>query len=292
MVKAGSKWHVIIMRPGGSPISNLATALREGGLYDAEEEDILAWVKTTLLRSGLGLAEAVRQSQLPTGTNLLLVVDQFEEIFRYWREGNADEAEAFVALLLASAKQTAVPIYVIITMRSDFLGNCTLFRELPEALNEGLFLTPRLTREQCAEAIVGPARLFSGEIEPPLVNRLLNDFGTDPDQLPLLQHALMRMSIGRRIVKMRNRSIWSITRPLAEWQKPSLVTQMRPILNCRPIVPGKLPKNCSKLSQKRALIIVASAGRLGWAIYWTSWRPGKNNCSLSSNVFGKPVARS
>ena len=78
-------------------------------------------------------------------------------------------------------------------MRSDFLGDCALFHGLPEAINQGLFLTPRLNRDQLRAAIEEPAGVFGGKLEPALVNRLLNDTGNDPDQLPVLQHALMRM---------------------------------------------------------------------------------------------------
>src|ERR1051325_829999 len=60
-------------------------------------------------------------------------------------------------------------------------------------MNDSSYLIPRLTREQCSLAITGPARVCGGEVDSTLVNRLLNDFGPDPDQLPLLQHALMRM---------------------------------------------------------------------------------------------------
>ena len=78
-------------------------------------------------------------------------------------------------------------------MRSDFLGDCAVFLDLPETINESQFLAPRLTRDQRAAAITEPARVFGGDVEPGLVNRMLNDMGADPDQLPLMQHALMRM---------------------------------------------------------------------------------------------------
>jgi hypothetical protein len=195
MAKAGSKWHVILMQPGGSPISNLAAALLEGDLHDPDEEDILAWVKTTLLRSGLGLTGAVRQSQLPTGTNLLVVVDQFEEMFRFSNKARQDreEASAFVNLLLEASHQPDQRIYVVLTMRSDFLGDCAQYRGLAEAINEGEYLIPRLSRDQWRSAIEGPVRVGGGEIAPRLVQRLLNDVGEDPDQLPILQHALSQI---------------------------------------------------------------------------------------------------
>ena len=93
---------------------------------------------------------------------------------------------------LPTAAQHEVPVYVVMTMRSDFLGDCAVFHGLPEAINAGQFLTPRLTREQRREAIVGPPWYLAGRLSA-LVNRLLNDTGEELDQLPLLQHVLMRM---------------------------------------------------------------------------------------------------
>src|SRR5262249_22738192 len=61
------------------------------------------------------------------------------------------------------------------------------------ALNDSQFLTPKLTRQQRQQAIEGPARVFGGRAEPALVSRILNDMGSGPDQLPLMQHALMRL---------------------------------------------------------------------------------------------------
>jgi len=77
-------------------------------------------------------------------------------------------------------------------MRSDYLGDCAQFQDLPEAINEGQYLIPRLTREQLRSAITGPVAVGGGQIEPQLVTQLLNDIGDKQDQLPILQHALMR----------------------------------------------------------------------------------------------------
>ena len=120
--------------------------------------------------------------------NLLLLVDQFEEIFRFYRdEGGRDEVQAFIERLLYAASQEEVPIYVIVTMRSDFLGHCAALKGSTEAINRSQDLTPNPTRDQCRKAIERPIRLFGSEIEPILVNRLLNDLGSDVDQMPTLQ---------------------------------------------------------------------------------------------------------
>jgi Tfp pilus assembly protein PilF/energy-coupling factor transporter ATP-binding protein EcfA2 len=202
MTQAGAKWRVALFRPGNDPLGKLARVLNDTavlGGHAADEEELrreATITEATLRRGALGLVTAVRQARLPKGENLLIVVDQFEEIFRFKRAGkkeNAeDEAAAFVKLLLEAARQNELPIYVIITMRSDFLGDCAQFRDLPEAINDGQYLIPRMTRDQRREAITGPIAVGGAAISPRLVNRLLNDVGDNPDQLPIMQHALMR----------------------------------------------------------------------------------------------------
>ena len=192
-------WRMAVMRPGSAPFDNLTTTLLSEAALGRERQSAsqaAALLQATLRRGPLGLVEAVAESHLPEGTNLLLVVDQFEELFRYRTQTkNINDADAFVSLLLASAQsgQSEVPIYVVITMRSDFIGDCALFTGLPETINDSQFLTPRLTRDQYREAIVEPALVAGGQLTDALVNRLLNDLRGEPDQLPVLQHALMRM---------------------------------------------------------------------------------------------------
>src|SRR5437764_3040682 len=202
MAEAGSGWRIAVMRPGGDPIGNLASELvkqevlpEAGAGLPAHEAEAL--IDATLRGGSLGIVDVARQGRLSSAEKLLVVVDQFEELFRFRaaREStsNADEASAFVKLLLEASRQRELPIYIVLTMRSDFLGDCAQFQGLPEAINEGQYLIPRMTRDQRAEAITGPIAVCGGQITQRLVNRLLNDTGDNPDLLPILQHALMRM---------------------------------------------------------------------------------------------------
>lgn len=199
MAGKGSGWRIVDLRPGGQPIRALAESLCVEEILGtaASEIDHGLWTtltETTLRRSARGLVEVVKERRLGDGINLLVLIDQFEEIFRYQsgNEDQADEAAAFVKLLLEASANDVVPIYVVLTMRSDYLGDCAQFRDLPEAINEGQFLIPRMTRDQRQRAIEGPARVGGGVIAQRLVQQLLNDVGDNPDQLPILQHALMR----------------------------------------------------------------------------------------------------
>jgi energy-coupling factor transporter ATP-binding protein EcfA2 len=198
---ASSGWRVAILRPGSAPIANLAAALNGEEVFgvEAASDDAIirtALTESTLRRGSLGLVEVTRQARMAPREALLVVVDQFEEIFRFKQQAKSlaaeDEAAAFVKLLLAAVEQREVPIFVVLTMRSDFLGDCAQYQDLTEALNAGQYLIPRLTRNQIRIAIEGPVAVFGAQISPRLVNRLLNDMENDKNQLPLLQHALMR----------------------------------------------------------------------------------------------------
>lgn len=216
LAPAGSHWQVARLHPGGEPIRNLAAALV--GSSDEQPTEVRAdgqreigLLASFLRRGPRSAVQWCLDGNLACGCNLLILVDQFEELFRYGNYASREEAEAFVALLIASAQAEDVPIHVVITLRSEYLGACALIAGLAERINSGLYLTPRMTREQVREAIEGPARVCGFAIEPALVNRLLNDLsgfapweddsGDDElqrlsrqsDQLPLMQHVLNRL---------------------------------------------------------------------------------------------------
>ncbi|MDT7777931.1 MAG: hypothetical protein QOC99_443 [Acidobacteriota bacterium] len=210
MTSAGSDWRIATLRPGDNPIGNLAAALSAPevlGSADPDEAAIqAAFTQASLRRSSLGLLDVVRQARegLDAGAsaplldyeNLLILVDQFEEIFRFRQlievENSKEDAAAFVRLLLEAVRQPGQRLYVVLTMRSDFLGDCSQFQGLPEVINDGQYLIPRMTRDERRVAITGPVAIGHGAMTEPLVNQLLNDMGDNPDQLPILQHALMR----------------------------------------------------------------------------------------------------
>jgi len=192
------KWFIATMKPGDKPWQNLANALSSVLLRDI---NLPRYQERTL-------EEEMFESDMPAiintfkpllneaDANLLLLVDQFEEIFRFSKirfdSAFEEQSADFISIILSLANQRILPIYVVITMRSDFLGECDHFFGLPEAINESIYLVPRLSRKQRREAIEGPIHLLGQEITPRLLDRLLNDAGDESDQLPVLQHALMR----------------------------------------------------------------------------------------------------
>ena len=191
--KGGIEWRPVVMRPGNHPISNLASALAAALDGAAAVDPTRAAALDGRLRlSGIGLVEAVRLAHLPPRVRVVVVVDQFEEIFRFRRMTDQDESAAFVKLLLHAAFDPESPVSVVLTLRSDTLGYCADFRDLPEAISRGQYLVPRLTRDQRKNAIVGPVELRGFRVAPRLVQRVLNDVSDDFDDLPVMQHALSR----------------------------------------------------------------------------------------------------
>lgn len=226
----GSHWRLALLRPGGQPLLALAQALlgrhalgeeilgdearaaRADGLEAATVDDATpdAALVAAELRSGMpGFMRLLAHVQerrkattaragthgSPARLNLLVLVDQFEELFTY-RDADADPAEAtqFIDLLLAlrGLEAAGVRVCLALTMRTDFLGHCVAHAELPEAINRAQYLTPRLKTEEMRAAICGPARIFGGEVDAAFADEIIDRVGSNSDQLPLLQHALAR----------------------------------------------------------------------------------------------------
>jgi tetratricopeptide (TPR) repeat protein len=203
----GPRWVFLDMRPGASPLARLAKALARlahGGSADesARRRDRIEY---RLRQSGFSLKDALEEAGGLNGRSLLLIVDQFEELFRFGLAGlgrrragveearQRDEATQFVQILLDADHRRVENVRVLITIRSDFIGDCAYFHGLPEAVSATQYLVPNLTRGQLEEAIRKPIEKAVGTIEPELVERLLNDCGDELDQLPVLQHCLMRL---------------------------------------------------------------------------------------------------
>lgn len=208
-----NNWQVIDFRPERTPIDNFARALSskmENTNYDT--------VTTELTRGYSSLIDLYKNSawyfnqddsiwQAKTddekevskreSSNLLIIVDQFEEFFtnpeNYLNSTPSDDAQVTLNILLETAKialKEDLPIYVVCTMRSDYIGQCSAFRGLPEAIGFSQFFVPRLKRNELKNIIEEPALLNGNKISQRLVERLLYDLSEGIDQLPILQHAL------------------------------------------------------------------------------------------------------
>jgi len=202
VTESGPHWNVISTRPGSSPINALVESIIEfmiqSNRIEMDDASIHRSIISSVLRSGPeGLVEVSRYLQTELSENVFILVDQFEEVFRHQENTSEgfeaqNEAQLYVNLILTAVRQVHTPVYVALTMRSDFIGECASFPGLTQKINNSNYLVPQMSREQKKMVIEGPVAVAGGKISPRLVKRLMSDMGNDQDQLPILQHALMR----------------------------------------------------------------------------------------------------
>src|SRR5262249_39641182 len=188
------QWLTAIRRPAGGPLRNLASALADllgpPAVLNGATDAAAAWhARLALGRTVLDEIEVVLSTR---GSSLCLLIDQFEELFRYGREKSREEAELLTELLCSVARDDnpAPHLFIILTMRSDYLGECARFEGFAETVNSCQYLLPPLDDLALLRAIHEPATLYGGRIEAAVGNRLLFSARQQEDALPVLQHAL------------------------------------------------------------------------------------------------------
>ena len=208
-------WKVVDFRPERSPLKNLSRALADA--FSVQQSSI-----ETEMRRGFSslidlylnsdfyinerdeswqtLPESERKLKNRNASNLLILVDQFEEFFtnpeNYYNEMPSQDSQIVVNLVLETARiaqEKNLPIYVVCTMRSDYIGQCSSFRGLAENIGYSQFFVPRLKRKELKQVIEDPAILSGNRITQRLTERLVYDLSEGVDQLPILQHALSQI---------------------------------------------------------------------------------------------------
>ncbi len=230
---AGDFWLPLVCTPGtnassadlaqrlDTPITRLArrfaTLLRSRGSPEQDEARVAEIA--TRLREELGFSTLVElytdELAAPPGpdpkdAHILIVIDQFEELFHPTTRNGAD-TRLLVERVIDHFFSPHPRCYIVVTMRSEHLNDCAGYLELPDAINKASYLVRRLDDEELADAITLPAQRLlrlrqiaeddgarlpeSVEFDAAVVARLLRDaraISDDPDHLPLLQHALAR----------------------------------------------------------------------------------------------------
>jgi serine/threonine protein kinase len=194
--QSGEHWDVISLRPGRAPIAALASVVeryttRSLGRAPSEPSDHARLIDR--LRSEPGyLGSLLRQRASSTRSHLLLFVDQFEEL--YTLVPDAGERRAFTAALAAVADDTAAPLRVVVSMRSDFLDRVGEDARFLEELSRGFVFLSAPDREGLREALEQPLAMAGYAFETPeMVDDMLHALEGTPGALPLLQFAAARL---------------------------------------------------------------------------------------------------
>ncbi|MBP2328596.1 WD40 repeat protein/transcriptional regulator with XRE-family HTH domain [Kibdelosporangium banguiense] len=189
-------WPVLVMTPTAHPTAVLAESVAK--LLAVPHENLGDGIRAgrwgAALRTALG----------PGRGRLVLIVDQFEEVFTLCEKGS--ERQALIGALCDASRpgegSEQAAALVVLGVRADFYGRCLAYPELLGAVQDNQFAVGAMSREELVEAIVGPARVAKLDLEPGLVEVLLRDLGIDhgidqehatyePRVLPLLSHALL-----------------------------------------------------------------------------------------------------
>jgi len=194
--KNAEAWKVISLRPGSNPLKNLSDAFARSILNNNNDFGESDDMEISHLRDNPNWISSLKNIIAGSGEKVLIVVDQFEELFTRNSEDNhynkPEDAVRFAGLLENAVKQESFEVYVIILVRTDFIGECAGFHGLIKMMNNSNFLMPRMTLENCKAVIENPLKAVGAEIDPKFVDTILNDLGDQPDQLPVLQHLMMR----------------------------------------------------------------------------------------------------
>jgi WD40 repeat protein/transcriptional regulator with XRE-family HTH domain len=191
--QASTDWYVHVLTPTAHPLESLATYLTSENSAGKTTAAIL----DDLMHDPRGLHIYAKEDlALENGSRLLLVVDQFEELFTLCR--SEEERAGFIDNLLKGAAEVDGPVVVVITLRADFYAHCANYPRLREVLAKCQEYIGAMNDEELRRAIEAPAARGRWEFEPGLVDLLLHDVGHEPGALPLLSHALLETWQRRR----------------------------------------------------------------------------------------------
>lgn len=178
------EWPIHVITPGDEPLKALA------GTLTRDSESVTA-MKTLLgdLQAGGDSLELWLYRQLGErpGGRMLLVVDQFEELFTLCRDGEA--RRLFVENLVGAAEKGR--LWLILTLRADFYAFAVQMEALRPLLETRQKIVGAMTGEELCEAIQRPAEVGGWQFQPGLVETMLAEVGAEAGSLPLLSHALL-----------------------------------------------------------------------------------------------------
>lgn len=199
-------WPVLLLTPTAHPFDALAASLTRSSESIREAVMLLEDLKSDphslefFASRIIGPGDARRK--------VLLVVDQFEELFTLCRD--PAERQAFIqTLLAANPKGAASPLRVVIALRADYYAVCAQYPGLREALSKWQEFIGPMDLDDLRRAIEEPARLGGWELEPGVAEQIMRDYverdfsmegslQPEPGALPLLSHALLEAWQHRR----------------------------------------------------------------------------------------------
>jgi WD40 repeat protein len=174
LLPGSERWRHVVMRPGEHPIQELRSALGSAALGTNGDGDLVA---------SMGQVEA--------GSRLVLLVDQFEELFTTTLD--ADERDAFVEALVRMATEDHERVIAVLTIRADFYGSCAGYPKLAGLLAANHVLVAPMSADEFRRAVELPARRVGLRVESALSHALVDEVTDEPGGLPLFSTTLFEL---------------------------------------------------------------------------------------------------
>jgi WD40 repeat protein len=190
-------WSYLVFRPELNPVDNLAAEIAALSASAGFSQVPVSTVAASLHNRSEGIIDIINKIRKNLRQQILIVIDQFEEIFRYspasTRGSLGDDATDFIDLLVNAVQQPEQGLYLIITLRSEYLSECSRFHSLTNLMNSSSFLLPQMGHDMLGMVIEEPVKASGAAIDRSLVRIILGDLSDKPGQLPVLQHLMMRL---------------------------------------------------------------------------------------------------
>ena len=189
-----AQWDIRIFTPSAHPLDALAASLTR----ESESVSAATALRADLAQQPQALNLIARRLLAQNGKKrLMLVIDQFEEIFTQCHQD--DERNVFIENLLSAVDPgDSQPITILLTLRADFYAQLAVQDQLRELVSHNQEFIGAMSREELTRAILQPAALGNWKVQEGLVEVILDDLGSEPGALPLLSHALLETWKRRR----------------------------------------------------------------------------------------------
>ncbi|NMG21267.1 CHAT domain-containing protein [Brasilonema bromeliae] len=200
-------WLIESLRPKSQPFDELALALvrqLEPNLDGVDKVIKVSKLAESLKKGEVKLHQVASQIlENKSNKRFLLVVDQFEELYTQCQD--KQEQQRFIDTLLATVSQKSITL--VFTLRADFYGYVLSYLPFCEALQQFKH-TPLglMRREELQAAIEQPAQKLNVKLQTYLAERILDDIGNEPGNLPLLEFALTQLWDNQKNGEMTHRA--------------------------------------------------------------------------------------
>lgn len=189
-IHGSESWRTAIFTPGAQPLEALVTRIMpyleaddtrtiERVIKNIQDPDIVQQYVDDILEDA------------PADSRLLIVIDQFEEVFT---RASVADAKAFIDALVKVVALPDIRIQFVVTMRADFFGSLSAYPRLAQLFEQqNMIIVTEMTAANIRRAIEGPVEAVGLKYEDGLVDRILDDVRSQPGSLPLLQYALRQL---------------------------------------------------------------------------------------------------